>query len=219
MNIPTRLFSHPTNIALRVDNLQCIRDDRILFDRLHFTINAGQLLQIEGANGTGKTSLLRILCGLMLPTDGQIFWGEQDIEQIKTQYWENLLYIGHHNGIKGDLTPLENLTLARALGSCATEITSVDALTYMGLRGFEDVPTRTLSAGQQRRVALARLLLTQAQLWILDEPFTALDKKAILHLENLLDIHAHQGGMAILTSHHTVNCRHATIFQLRASRT
>jgi heme exporter protein A len=218
MNIPVLLASHPNHISLRVNNLQCIRDDRVLFDRLHFTVNTGQLLQIEGANGTGKTSLLRILCGLMLPTEGQIFWGEQDIEHVKAQYWENLLYIGHHNGIKGDLTPLENLTLARALGSCATEVTLEDALAYMGLRGFEDVPTRTLSAGQQRRVALARLLLTQAPLWILDEPFTALDKKAILHFENLLDTHAHQGGMAILTSHHTVNCRHAKIFQLRTSR-
>lgn len=218
MNEPQLLTSETTATRLRVADLQCIRDDRVLFEQLNFSVSKGQLLQIEGANGTGKTSLLRILCGLTLPTEGRIFWDNCDIEEIKAQYWENLIYIGHSNGIKGDLTPLENLTLARALGSTATAMCLEEALEYVGLRGFEDVPTRTLSAGQQRRVALARLLITQAQLWILDEPFTALDKKAIVHIEDLLDSHAHQGGMAVLTSHHTVNCRHAHIHQLRAPR-
>ena len=218
MSEPPLIAPETLATRLKIVGLQCIRDDRILFDQLNFSVSKGQLLQIEGANGTGKTSLLRILCGLTLPTEGTVLWDDCDIESIKAQYWENLIYIGHSNGIKGDLTPLENLAMARALGSHPTEISLEDALEYVGLRGFEDGATRTLSAGQQRRVALARLLITKAQLWILDEPFTALDKKAIVHIEDLLDTHAHQGGMAVLTSHHTVNCRHARIHQLRAPR-
>lgn len=201
--------------TLRIEHLQCIRDDRILFDDLNFQLSVGQLLQIEGPNGCGKTSLLRILCGLTLATEGVVYWNNQDIQAVAAEYWATLAYIGHAPGIKADLTPLENLAMARALSANPTEMDLETALVQMGLYGFEDVPTRTLSAGQQRRVALARLLINQAQLWILDEPFTALDKAAIKMIENLLDNHARQGGMAILTSHHTVNCEHASILSLR----
>lgn len=200
---------------LHVEQLQCIRDDRILFENLHFELSAGQLLQIEGPNGSGKTSLLRILCGLTLATEGTVYWNNQDIQDIATDYWSTLSYIGHAPGVKAELTPLENLAMARALNTDPNDIELETALAQMGLYGFEDVPTRTLSAGQQRRVALARLLINNAQLWILDEPFTALDKSAIKMIENLLDNHAKQGGMAILTSHHTVNCEHATVLSLR----
>lgn len=201
---------------LHVEQLQCIRDDRILFENLHFELSAGQLLQIEGPNGSGKTSLLRILCGLTLATEGTVYWNNQDIQEITTDYWAILSYIGHAPGVKAELTPLENLAMARALSSDSNDMNLETALAQMGLYGFEDVPTRTLSAGQQRRVALARLLINNAQLWILDEPFTALDKSAIKMIENLLDTHAKQGGMAILTSHHTVNCEHATVLSLRS---
>ncbi len=201
---------------LRIEHLQCIRDDRILFDDLNFQLAAGQLLQIEGPNGSGKTSLLRILCGLTLATEGVVYWNEQDIQTISAEYWATLAYIGHAPGIKADLTPLENLAMARALNMNPNNMMLDTALAQMGLYGFEDVPTRTLSAGQQRRVALARLLINQAQLWILDEPFTALDKAAIKMIETLLDNHAKQGGMAILTSHHTVNCEYASILSLRS---
>ncbi|MCK5877178.1 MAG: cytochrome c biogenesis heme-transporting ATPase CcmA [Candidatus Marithrix sp.] len=195
---------------IEIKNLQCIRDDRILFDNLNFSLSNGKLLQIEGHNGSGKTSLLRILCGLTLPTEGYIYWNNEDIQDVQDEYWGNLSYIGHHPGIKGELTPLENLAMAQALSKQPIDIDLNDALDKVGLYGFEDVPTRTLSAGQQRRVALARLLISKTVLWILDEPFTALDKTAIKMLENRLDRHAEQGGMAILTSHHVINCNYKT---------
>jgi heme exporter protein A len=201
---------------LAIEHLQCIRDDRVLFDDLNFTLSAGQLLQIEGRNGSGKTSLLRILCGLTLPTEGTVYWNNQDIEDIKHNYWANLAYIGHTPGIKAELTPLENLAMAQSLAATPSTVELADVLDQVGLYGFEDVPTRTLSAGQQRRVALARLLVSEAQLWILDEPFTALDKAAITMIEQLLDAHAKQGGMAVLTSHHTVNCTYASILKICA---
>jgi heme exporter protein A len=200
--------------CLKISQLECIRDDRVLFENLSFQLNAGELIQIEGHNGSGKTSLLRILCGLSLPESGQIFWQNQDIEQDKTAYWEHLSYIGHAPGVKGELTPIENLQMAKAIASRPTSVSLESVLEQVGLYGFEDVPTRTLSAGQQRRVALARLLTNDVQLWILDEPFTALDKKAIQMVERLLDQHAQRGGMAIVTSHHHVNCEYARILKL-----
>ena len=210
METPTNSQPKHSPPELVVKHLQCIRDDRVLFDNLNFSLSPGQLLQIEGHNGSGKTSLLRILCGLTDPTSGTVYWKKQDIQKINTNYWATLAYIGHLNGIKAELTPLENLAMARALATTPTSIDMNEALDKVGLYGFEDVPARTLSAGQQRRVALARLLVNEAQLWILDEPFTALDKSAISMVEELLDAHALQGGMAILTSHHTINCLHAS---------
>jgi heme exporter protein A len=189
---------------LEIKDLQCIRDDRILFHHLNFTLNSRQILQIEGPNGSGKTSLLRMLCGLALPNEGTIYWQNKDIQEVKSDYWANLAYIGHTSGLKADLTPLENLAVSRALSLFPTSLTLEDALTQVGLSGFEEIPTRLLSAGQQRRVALARLLINQAQLWILDEPFTALDKKAIQMTEELIITHAQQGGMIVLTSHHAL---------------
>lgn len=199
---------------LEVKKLQCIRDDRILFDNLNFSLSTGQLLQIEGHNGSGKTSLLRILCGLTLPTEGNIYWNDEDVQTVQEDYWATLSYVGHHPGIKGELTPLENLAVAQSLSREPIEIDLAEALDQVGLYGFEDVHTCTLSAGQQRRVALARLLISKTILWILDEPFTALDKAAIKMIEIWLDKHAEQGGMAILTSHHTVNCNYATSLRI-----
>ncbi|OQW90589.1 MAG: heme ABC transporter ATP-binding protein CcmA [Beggiatoa sp. IS2] len=201
---------------LVVEHLQCIRDDRILFTDLNFSLVSGQLLQVEGPNGSGKTSLLRILCGLTLPTEGTVLWNGQNIHTIQADYWANLAYIGHAPGIKAELTPLENLAMARAFAASPTTLSLPEALAQVGLYGFEEVPTRTLSAGQQRRVAMARLLINKAQLWILDEPFTALDKAAILMIENLLATHAQQGGMAVFTSHHLLKEVQADILQLNA---
>jgi len=210
-------FSHigyDNNNQLAVEQLLCIRDDRVLFENLNFSLLAGQLLQIEGRNGSGKTSLLRILCGLTLPAEGRVCWNQLDIQEMSAVYWANLAYIGHAPGVKGDLTPLENLVIARSLANQATKHDLMDILEHVGLYGFEDVPTRTLSAGQQRRVALARLLANQAQLWILDEPFTALDQSAIKMVENWLEQHAEQGGMAVVTSHHRLNCQYTRILKL-----
>lgn len=194
------------NNNLRVENLQCIRDDRILFENLSFSLMNGQLLQVEGPNGSGKTTLLRVLCGLTLPTAGTVFWQEQDIQLLKSDYRTHLAYVGHTGGLKADLTPLENLAIAQALSAYPTSSDLGSALKQVGLYGFEDVLTRTLSAGQQRRLAMARLLVTQAPLWILDEPLTALDKNAILLIEQLINTHVHEGGTVIVTSHQPIRC-------------
>ena len=199
---------------LSVHNLSCVRDDRILFDKLNFNLEVGQVLQIEGRNGCGKTSLLRILCGLLLAEDGDVRWQGEKIEDVRGEYQSELNYIGHAHGVKAELTPIENLNIGRALSLYPTDISVDDALAQVGLRGFEDVLSATLSAGQRRRVALARLLTVKSRLWILDEPFTALDRVGIKNVEAMLDKHAKAGGIAVLTSHHTVICDHARIIQL-----
>jgi len=214
ISLPEQLTPLINTAELNIIDLQCIRDDRILFEQLNFTAKSGELIQIEGHNGSGKTSLLRILCGLTLATEGQVLWNNTDILDDRANYWTHLNYIGHTTGVKSELTPLENLTVARALSAHPTDISLDEALARVGLYGFEDVPSRTLSAGQKRRVALARLLINDAPLWILDEPFTALDKHAIKMLETLFDAHAQRGGLALLTSHHTIKCDYARILKL-----
>lgn len=207
-------MNNNNNYCLAAHKLQCIRDDRILFDQLSFEVRSGAILQIEGRNGSGKTSLLRILCGLSLPTEGEVWWQNQPIQDDRLAYHSILNYIGHTPGVKAELSPLENLHIARALCTQAHEVDLNQVLSNIGLGGFEDVPTRTLSAGQQRRVALARLFISDTPLWILDEPFTALDKQAIKFIENHLDTHAQRGGLAVITSHHHVACHHATQLDL-----
>jgi heme exporter protein A len=192
------------NTTLEARELACIRDDRTLFSSLEFRLERGQALVLEGRNGSGKTSLLRILCGIRLPDAGCIDWCGEDINRLGADYHEHTAYVGHRDGIKLDLTPLENLAMARALGK-PNDSTLEEALEKVDLYGFEDVLTRNLSAGQQRRLALARLLVTDTVLWILDEPFTSLDTHGIKTIEHLLDRHTGNGGMLAVTSHHAVN--------------
>jgi heme exporter protein A len=196
--------SSASRTTLEVSGLECIRDDRTLFSNLAFTLQAGQALVLEGRNGSGKTSLLRILCGIRLPDSGSVRWCGTDISRLGADYHEHTAYVGHRDGVKLDLTPRENLAMARALGKPATR-TLEAALDKVDLYGFEDVLTRNLSAGQQRRLALARLLVTDTVLWILDEPFTSLDTHGIKVIEDLLDEHTAGGGMLAVTSHHAVN--------------
>ena len=191
--------------SLVAHGLECIRDDRRLFSDLEFTLQPGQALLLEGRNGSGKTSLLRILCGIRLPESGTVEWCGSDIHRQGPDYYEHTAYVGHRDGIKLELTPLENLAMAQALGKASQHNSLQDALEQVDLYGFEDVPARNLSAGQQRRLALARLLVTESQLWILDEPFTSLDTHGIEIVEKLLQKHLAQGGMVAMTSHHTVN--------------
>lgn len=186
-------------------DLSCIRDDRELFNHLHFELHAGQALVLEGPNGSGKTSLLRILCGIRLPDAGQVLWQGEDIFQLGPEYHQHIAYLGHRDGSKPDLTPRENLRMARSLGSPNSSMTTDEALEQVGLFGFEDVPTRNLSAGQQRRLAIARLLITESLLWILDEPFTSLDRAGISQVESLFHRHLEQGGMAAITTHHRIH--------------
>ena len=189
---------------LQAAGLACERDWRMLFEHLELQVAAGDMLQISGPNGSGKTSLLRLLAGLMQPTHGEILLNGKPLAEQGSELARNLVWIGHAAGIKDLLTPEENLTWLCALHRPASRDAIWQALDAVGLRGFEDVPCHTLSAGQQRRVALARLYLDSPPLWILDEPFTALDKQGVAQLEAHLARHCEQGGMVILTAHHTL---------------
>lgn len=182
---------------LAAQALSLVRGGRELFRELSFEVHAGQLWQIEGANGAGKTSLMRILCGLSR-------YGFEGAVVCPVQP----LYLGHQSAVKALLSPRENLSLhVSGVGSCANEEIE-SALARVGLCGFEDLPSHTLSAGQHRRVNLARLFLSQTPLWLLDEPFTALDKEGIDEVQTLLASHIERGGAIIITSHQAlaVNC-------------
>ena len=191
-----------TSPLLEAVALACERDWRILFEHLELRLVPGEMLQVAGPNGSGKTSLLRLMAGLMQPTSGEILLNGRPLAAQRAELARNLLWIGHAAGIKGLLTAEENLTWLCALHQPAEREAIWQALAAVGLRGFEDVPCHTLSAGQQRRVALARLYLPGPSLWVLDEPFTALDKAAVVQLEHHLAAHCEQGGLVVLTTHH-----------------
>ncbi|OBT15856.1 heme ABC transporter ATP-binding protein CcmA [Vibrio sp. UCD-FRSSP16_10] len=187
---------------LQVTELSAIRDERILFDDLSFNMQAGDLVQVEGRNGTGKTTLLRIIAGLGDKESGEIKWKQQSIFSDRESFHQDLLFLGHQTGIKRDLSAYENLSFYLSFSDQSyTQDEVWQALTKVGLAGREDVPVATLSAGQQRRVALARLWLSKHPLWILDEPLTAIDKQGVKVLEQLFVQHTEQGGMVLLTTH------------------
>ncbi|SES62422.1 cytochrome c biogenesis heme-transporting ATPase CcmA [Thalassotalea agarivorans] len=185
---------------LSAQNLTCIREDRILFEHLSFTINAGDIVQIEGPNGAGKTSLLRILAGLSQPFEGEVLFTNKDINKHREDYVSELTYLGHLAGVKGEMTAEENLAFNLALHG-HENIDSDQALAKVNLTGFEDALASHLSAGQHRRIALAKLWQTNTPVWILDEPFTAIDKQGVATLEKLFVEHAKRGGCVILTTH------------------
>lgn len=187
---------------LEVVDLFCERDERTLFEGLAFTLAAGELMQIEGANGSGKTTLLRILSGLSNDFEGEIYWCGELIGKMKDEFLSSMLYFGHQPGVKGVLTPVENLQWYSAIHPALLEEKILAALETVGLKGYEDVPCHSLSAGQNRRVSLARLYMNTAKLWILDEPFTAIDKRGVAAKEKLLASHVAAGGSVILTTHH-----------------
>lgn len=192
-------------MSLEVKQLQCIRGDRQLFSNLSFSLNESQLMMLEGRNGSGKTTLLRALCGLYLPDEGEILWKNESIKKQDEAYRSELLYLGHLNAIKADLTVLENLRINTLLaGERIADSVLMQALDNIGLYAFEDFPSSQLSQGQKRRVALARLLVSKAKLWILDEPFVALDVAAVEQLQSTIANHVDNGGMVILTTHQEV---------------
>lgn len=190
---------------LQVTDIKSIRDDRVLFANINFELWPNQLLQIDGPNGSGKTTLLRILCGLFLQEQGEVLWKGKNIRQDRMDFQSDLIYLGHGQGIKGDFTPTENLRFVRSLYGSQRDSSLQDILSEVGLAGFEHVPSRTLSAGQRRRVSLGKLLLTSARLWILDEPFTSLDKQGQQMVEDLLNKHITNGGIVIITTHQRIN--------------
>ncbi len=187
---------------MQARDLFCERDDRILFQHLEFDLSPGQVMQVKGSNGSGKTTLLRILCGLNQGYEGSILWRGEDIAEQREEFHGDLLYIGHRNGVNKVLTPLENLRWSCSLQQQVSDEQLENALHEVGLRGFEYSQCFTLSAGQQQRVSLARLLVSNASLWVLDEPFTTLDVAAVKQMEKYIGEHAAAGGSVVVTTHH-----------------
>lgn len=187
---------------LEVSNLACSRGDHRLFSGLSFALHPGQIMQVQGENGSGKTSLLRTLCGFMSPDEGDILWRGESTRELGEDYCAEMMYLGHLNAIKDELSALENLRISSGLsGVELDEKEAVAALRRMGLKGRELLPTKVLSQGQRRRVALARMLVSDAKLWILDEPLAALDVAAVALIESLLAEHLAREGMVIFTTH------------------
>lgn len=185
------------------EKLECIRDDRLLFSDLSFELAAGEVLQIEGANGCGKTSLLRIICGLRQADEGEVFWQGVALSKAREDYYASMVYIGHLPCIKADLTVLENIrSLLDTRSSSLADSEIEQTLEKVGLLGYDDVPGKALSSGQRRRILLAFLLLTDAKLWILDEPLTALDVQGVELMEAMILQHRAAGGSVIFTTHH-----------------
>ena len=191
---------------LEVSNLKCVRGERQLFDDVGFRLESGKLLYLRGANGAGKTSLLRLLCGLSPAEAGQILWNGVPIDELGEIYQRDLFYLGHHNALQEALTVNENLAFYSALaGAIPSQADTANALARLGLRGCQSRLVRHLSQGQKRRVALSRLMLNRARLWVLDEPFVALDQAAIQLLADVVAAHLSKGGLAVLTSHQQVD--------------
>lgn len=194
---------------MQAEGLFCERDDRVLIKELTFALQMGEVMQIEGPNGSGKTTLLRVLCGLSDDFDGEIHWQGQPRRKVDAEFRRDTLYFGHLTGIKSSLTPRENLRWILQLKGINADHDGLDdridaALKSVGLYSYEDVPVYSLSAGQKRRVALARLHVEPAHLWVLDEPFTAIDRKGVAELESLIQNHATAGGAVLITTHHAL---------------
>ena len=191
---------------LQVIALGCERGGRPLFATQSFGLEAGQAMHIEGDNGSGKTSLLRMVCGLSPPASGEVRWGGQSIAEVRPAFLRDLLYVGHSLGLKDELSAVENLqTVSVLAGQSVSREQAFQALKSQGLGSRAHLPLRVLSQGQKRRVALARLQVSQAKLWVLDEPFVALDSAAVQALQQVLQTHLEQDGLLLFTSHQGVH--------------
>ena len=210
--------------SLSVERLSFERDDVPILENLDFEISSGEIVQFAGHNGCGKTTLMRIVAGLILPSRGSVKWNGGSVQAY--DFRASLLYLGHQVGVKLTMTPLENLRWYFGLNGRKSDEDEEQsaaplanealhgALASVGLSSYENVPCYQLSAGQQRRVALARLYLTEAPLWLLDEPFTAIDKHGVADLEALIERHAERGGIIVLTTHQTWNVDKIRILDL-----
>jgi len=207
--------SSRSDYALEACGLTCVRGEKQLFSNLNLKVTPGSCLHVRGENGVGKTSLLRLLTGLAKPESGEIFWGNESIFKDSISYHRHLLFLGHKDGLKEDLTALENLQMYASLDAVSlTQENALAALWRFGLRGREHLTVNCLSAGQRRRVLMARMLTRQAKLWILDEPFNALDIKAVHELKNLIAEQLLEGGVVVMTSHQEVNLSNMQVLDL-----
>jgi heme exporter protein A len=194
-------------MTLHVNQLYFERNDQCLLRDVNFTVHGGEVLQIAGTNGSGKTTLLRLLCGLLTPTSGTIQWCDQSINHSRAEYLSELIYCGHQAAVKNELTVYENLILFSALTKAPQKNSIEQALITVGLIEQQNHLAQILSAGQRRRLALAKLLLFKTKLWVLDEPFTALDQAGVALVESLLEQHVAQQGLAIITSHQALTLK------------
>lgn len=205
-------------MTLQAFQLACTRGERQLFDDINFEICGGAALRVAGANGCGKTSLLRMLCGLSSPAAGEVRWDGMNIRRQREEFGSRMIFLGHANGVKDDLIAWENLVVAATLaGHAISRDDAYQALDNLGLNLAADLPTRALSQGQRKRVALARLQFAkETPLWILDEPFTALDQAALETLRATLNRHLEQGGMLVYTTHQDIalSAQHAYTLDL-----
>lgn len=199
---------------LEFEEFSCIRDDLALFAPLSFGMVGGEIAQIVGPNGAGKTTFLRSICGLFADWQGQLRWRGTPLAAPSYDFASELLYLGHQPGVKKSLTAKENLLWYFGIQGRAVEGELESALAKVGLSGYEDVPCFQMSAGQHRRVALARLYVTPSSIWILDEPFTAIDKAGVKNLETLLQEHASKGGIVILTTHQALHLEGVKLIEL-----
>jgi heme exporter protein A len=191
---------------LEAVNLGCVRGTRRLFSDLSFTASSGELVELRGSNGSGKTSLLRILCGLTQPYAGEVRWEGKDIRSLGDEYYRAIAYLAHQNGVKDELSALENLRISSGVvGNAVSKDEARQVLGRVGLIRQQNLPARALSAGQRRRLALARLLTSRAKLWILDEVLTSLDDAAIRLSGRFIDEHLVNGGVAIIATHQDLN--------------
>lgn len=191
--------------GLRVEKVHVWRGDRHVLRGVSLELSAGELIHISGANGAGKSTLLRVTTGLLRPEQGSVSWRGKSILHAPTDYQAELAYAAHEPALKGDLTALENLRFMVGLKRRVNSAELLAALERTGVAGLADLPTRVLSAGQRRRVAMARVLALRAALWLLDEPYTNLDAAGALLMNSLLEEHVAQGGMALVVAHHDLN--------------
>lgn len=198
--------------VLSVANLSVIKRDRLLFKNLSFVVEQGGLLYVKGQNGAGKTSLLRVLAGLVNADEGEVYFSQQNIKECRSNYHENLVYFGHKLGINHTLNAVENLQYwCKQHQVVISDDTIFNSLAQLNLVGLEEIPVANLSAGQQRRVALARFWFKQhAKLWILDEPFTALDTQGIELVSNQITKFLGGGGSVVMTSHQALHLNYPT---------
>ena len=198
---------------IRTENLCFERDEIKVIDRVNLELNSGDLLQVEGCNGSGKTTLLRLLTTAVKPTSGQIFYQGKKLSDCRYEYCSNIIFIGHQIALKERLTPVENLNWLSPIRLSQDSINR--ALDLVGLRDFETAPSWSLSAGQKRRVALARLIVSNAKIWFLDEPFTAIDTQGIGLMRQLIDDHVSKGGAVVFSTHQSVDMKNIRRYSLK----